>query len=378
MKDLVSAAPMLLNDLYERATAPEHWPDFLGKFASFFHSDTATIRLTDLHDPVVYQSFTVGFRQRVNQRYESETTALELDPFRLALADSPIGKALNSQDIISDRDFERSEHYQNVFHPNGNFYAMGTQFERESGRALHIGIHRPKQRGSFTQEEMASLELFSPHLRRVAGLSHLLAELNQIVTTARMTLDQLTFGVWHMDGKLRVQWMNSFAEEALATGTYGLRLQGNRIQLNHENMSGALATMVRKLTENQSLTEVLPLGQTGACLIIMQSHQSDTGFHIGRALAPRILCFLLDSGRPAQLDQQQLAIMYQLTPAEYRLVSLLVNGMDVNEASALLQISPHTGRTQLKSIMQKTGVNRQANLQRKLLLCADTLRKRNE
>lgn len=378
MKDLVSAAPTLLNDLYERATEPEQWPEFLGRLASFFHSDTATLRLTDLRDPVVYQSYTVGFRQRINQQYESEATALELDPFRLALADSPVGKALNSQNIISDQDFERSEHYQNVFRPNGNFYAMGTQFEREGGRALHIGIHRPRQRGSFTPEELASLELFSPHLRRVARLSHLLAELNQVVTTARMTLDQLPFGVWHMDAKLQVQWMNASAEEALATNACGLGLKGNRLQLCPENMSGALAAMIRKLTENQSLTETLRLGQTGACLMMMQSHQSNTGFHVGRALAPQILCFLLDSARPAQLDQKQLSTMYQLTPAEYRLASLLMNDLDVNEASALLQISPHTGRTQLKSIMQKTGVNRQTALQRKLLLCADTLRMRNE
>jgi DNA-binding CsgD family transcriptional regulator len=78
------------------------------------------------------------------------------------------------------------------------------------------------------------------------------------------------------------------------------------------------------------------------------------------------------------MDPVRLATLFSLTPAECRLANLLVRGLDVNEASALLQISHHTGRTQLKSIMHKTGVNRQTALQRKLLLCAGALRNHNE
>lgn len=375
MKVLESAAP-LLNDLYERVNEPEQWPAFLGKFAALFHADTATLRLTGLRNPVVYQSYTSGFQAAVNQRYESEAAALERDPFRDALAASPLGKAICSPMVIDDRAFERSEHYQNVFRPNGNFYAMGTQFERHGGRALHIGIHRPRHRGAYSAEELNTLELFSPHLQRVTRLSHLMSDLNQAASVAHHALDQLPFGVWYMDGRLRVQWMNTSAEEAIITNTHGLAMQNNRIQVRSGGASAELGAMARRLIANQSHTETLRLGQTGACLVMMPAHQSAQGFHIGRALAPRILCFLLDSDRIAHLNRQHLSMMYQITPAEYRMANLLVNGMDVNEASALLQISPHTGRTQLKSMMQKTGVNRQAALQRKLLLCADTLRKR--
>ncbi|MCL7943406.1 hypothetical protein [Marinobacter sp. ATCH36] len=376
MKDVVSAAPSLLNDLYERTTDPTQWPVFLGKLATLFRADTASLRLTDLHDPVVYHSYTIGFQQHSNQRYESE--AVGLDPFRERIATGPLGEVLESTSIISDQDFERSEHYQTVFRPNGNFYAMGTQFEREGGRGMHIGIHRPKHRGCFTREEVSTLEFFSPHLQRVIRLSRLLNSLNESLRQANRALDHLPFGVWHMDAALGVDWMNAAAEDALATNTYGLGLRRGRLRSESTNSPDVLKAMVRKLTENQSLTETLKLGQTGACLVMTQSLQTRTGFHIGRAHVPGILCFLLDAGRPAHLNQSQLTTMYNLTPAEYRLASFLVTGLDVSEASALLQISPHTGRTQLKSIMQKTGVNRQAALQRMLLLSADMLRQPDE
>lgn len=376
MQDLASAAPALLNDLYERTTDQSGWPVFLGKLAALFHSDTAALRLTDLQDPVVYHSYTVGFQQHANHRYESESVVV--DPFRDPIATSPLGKVLNSRSIISDRDFERSEHYQTVFRPNGNFYAMGAQFERDDGRGMHIGIHRPRRLGAFTAEETSALEMFSPHLQRVTRLSRLMADLNQALAQANHALDQLPFGVWYMDGSLRVQWTNEAAEEALSTHTYGLGLRADRLRAETAALSEALRATAHKLTENRSLTETLKLGKTGACLVMTQCRASDTGFHVGRAQGPSLLCFLLDSGRPAYLDQKHLSTLYKLTPAEYRLICLLVGGLDVAEASALLKISPHTGRTQLKSIMHKTGVNRQPALQRKLLLCADMLRRPDE
>lgn len=374
MKDLLSAVPPLLNDLYEHATAPDQqWLEFLEKFAGLFKADTAALRLTDLNDPVVYCSYTVGFHHSANQYYESG--AVEQDPFRQTLANNPLGKVVQSPSIISDRDFERSEHYQHVFRPNGNFYAIGTQFERENGQAMHIGVHRPRSKGAFDGEELAALEIFSPHLRRATRLSHLMADLNQALDQAHHALDQLPFGVWLTDGRLRVQWMNNAAEEAVTTNSHGLKLRANQLQIGSSENLTALRTLSRRLHENQSLTETLKLDQSGTCLVMTQARRSETGFRIGRAMNPGILCFLLDPTRPAMLDRKQLTTLYALTPAEYRLANLLVSGLDVNEASGLLQISPHTGRTQMKSIMRKTGVNRQTALQRKLLLCADALRR---
>ncbi|MGM0766428.1 MAG: helix-turn-helix transcriptional regulator [Pseudomonadota bacterium] len=376
MNNPEAAVPVLLNDLYECTANSEKWPVFLGKLANLFRSDTASLRLTDLRDPVVYHSYTTGFQQQANHRYES--SAVELDPFREPLASNPIGAVVESTAIISDAAFERSEHYQTVFRPNGNFYAMGTQFERMGDRGMHIGIHRAKRQGPFDQQETGTLALFSPHLRRAAQLSQLLTTLNQTLAQANYAMDHLPFGVWQMDGQMRIQWMNAAADDALSANTYGLGLRGNHLWADAGKAPGSLKASVRALAEHQTHSETVKLGQTGACLVMTQSHQAGNDLHISRPLDAGILCFLLDADRPAQLDQSQLCTMYQLTLAEYRLASLLVTGLDISEASASLQISPHTGRTQLKSIMHKTAVNRQANLQRKLLLCADTLRKPGE
>ena len=376
MKDLDSVAPALLDDLYERTTDPQQWPAFLDKFANLFHSETATLRLTDLHDPVVYHSYITGFRRTINQYYESE--AVDVDPFRDALSTTPVGKALTSTMVIENREFERSAHYQNVFRPNGNFYALGCQFMRKGTQAMHIGVHRPKQKGAFTPKECRTLEFFSPHLRRVIKLSQLMTELNQSLTEKRSALDQLSFSVWQMDAGWRLNWRNQGAEEIFAEGAYGLYLSNNRLNSHSAVISSSLRQMTANLLENRSHTETVRINPNGACLTMTLSCASGADVRIGRSAIPGILCFILDPDLPNSLDPAQLRDIYQLTPAELRLANLMVSGLDVSEASALLQISKHTGRTQLKSIMQKTGVNRQAGLQRKLLICAGILRSRND
>jgi DNA-binding CsgD family transcriptional regulator len=200
-----------------------------------------------------------------------------------------------------------------------------------------------------------------------------MTELNQSLAEARHALDRLSFGVWLMDAALQLQWLNRMADDALADGTYGLSLRGNRLSIHSRSTASQMLAMARNLVENRSCTETLRINQNGACLVMTLSRKSDTGFQVGRSATSAILCFLLDPSLPAQLNQAQLRAIYQLTPAELRLAGLLVTGLDVAEASALLKVSPHTGRSHLKSIMQKTGVNRQTQLQRKLLICASTL-----
>ncbi len=375
MRDPVSAVSELLNDLYEQVNEPNDWTGFLSKFATAFRSDTATIRLTDMQDPVVYQSYVAGFQSQINDYYESE--AVNRDPFKAPLAANPLGAVLTSHSIISDRDFEKTDHYQYVFRPNGNFYAMGTQFERNNGAGLHVGLHRPRQAGPYTGEEAHILELLSPHLRRATRLSGLITRLKQAMAQANHTLDRLPFGVWHMDAGLRIQWMNASAEEALASHTYGLSLSRNRLRADIGSSPNAIKAVISRLAENRSPCETLKLGQTGACLVLTPSRPALADPYLSLPDSPGILCFLLDACRPAALNPDQLTTLYHLTHAECRLACLLANGMDVTEASAALQISPHTGRTQLKSIMHKTGSNRQASLQRKLLLGADILRNPN-
>jgi len=213
-------APELLESLYDGAVNPEQWPRFLGQLAAMFNAGTASLRITDIEKPRVYTSYTQGFDPDANRRYVEET--VEADPFRDALASAPLGRTIASHEVISDPDFERSVHYRAVFCPNGNFYAMGAQFERQVSRAAHIGIHRPRRAGAFSPQEQQALDFFHPHLKRAARMMQLLGRFEMALGQARAALDCLPYGVWLVDGQRSCRWIDAVAEKSVRTNVYAL------------------------------------------------------------------------------------------------------------------------------------------------------------
>ena len=59
--------------------------------------------------------------------------------------------------------------------------------------------------------------------------------------------------------------------------------------------------------------------------------------------------------------------MYGLTRAEARVARRLVSGASLKEIAAQIDVSHHTVRAHLKSILRKTGTHRQSELVRRIL-----------
>ena len=61
---------------------------------------------------------------------------------------------------------------------------------------------------------------------------------------------------------------------------------------------------------------------------------------------------------------QQLMRLFRLTQAEEKLAGYLARGGKLNDAARMFSLSRHTVRNQLRSIFEKVGVHRQADLTR--------------
>lgn len=358
--------PAMLDGLYGTAIEPDDWPAFLRRLSALFRTATASVRVTDLSAPLVYTSYTVGFEERVNRMYVED--AVNIDLFRDTLAAAPLGEILASHQIVADREFERSAHYQRVFRPNGNFYAMGAHFARWDDSAMHIGVHRPRRHGPFTQRERETLQFFSPHLRRVARITRRLGEYECALSEARGALDDLPWGVWILDRHLRCRWANAPAEEAIRTGTLGLGFSGDRLTLQDRALDGGLCAAMEALDAGEGPVQTVALGVGGAALVLVQHGRRAATRGLKTEGADAVLAFLVDPARPTPLDSARIVRLYALTPAETRLLAEFMRGLDLHESAARLGISIHTARGQMKAAMQKVGVNRQPELMRKLLI----------
>jgi DNA-binding CsgD family transcriptional regulator len=63
-----------------------------------------------------------------------------------------------------------------------------------------------------------------------------------------------------------------------------------------------------------------------------------------------------------EIGRDVLAELFNLTPAESRLLTCLLQGLSPNQYAALKNLSKYTVRNQLKSIFEKTEVRRQSDL----------------
>jgi len=80
----------------------------------------------------------------------------------------------------------------------------------------------------------------------------------------------------------------------------------------------------------------------------------------------RLLHYVTEAGSrayPADL----IAALFDLTPAEARLVGALSAGVDLDQAASDCGVTKSTARSYLKQVFVKTGVTRQAELVRLVL-----------
>jgi len=82
---------------------------------------------------------------------------------------------------------------------------------------------------------------------------------------------------------------------------------------------------------------------------------------------PAALIFINDPEQPMEPVEKILQQLFDLTPAEARFATVLMQGKDITEAAEELGISQNTAKTHLKHIFQKTGAKRQSELVQLLL-----------
>ena len=88
---------------------------------------------------------------------------------------------------------------------------------------------------------------------------------------------------------------------------------------------------------------------------------------------PAVVIFLRDPESRSQPSHEIVMRLFDLTPSEAVLATLLADGMTLDEASDEMGIRRNTARAHLRSIFSKTGVTRQTTLVRVLLNSVVTL-----
>lgn len=223
--------------------------------------------------------------------------------------------------------------------------------------------------GSATQHTQSVDTLPSPSgelikaLQSALELTAQLRQLNHRLSCSHILLDAIRLPLLLLDPSLRLLAANSHAQplvERIATGggKQHISLQGlcninfSRAVRNACEVPRNIGSILRLSGEHARQILVVP--------VLMR--------HSGRAeRAALILVYGQSEPSVAQGSANQLLQqVYGLTPAEARLTILILDGQSPGDAASQLKVSVATVRTQLSSVLKKTGSRKQAELVRQL------------
>ena len=297
-----------------------------------------------------------------------------LDPF----VNLPLDKVIALEDILPDQALMTSDYYLHYLQPINLFRILGVDTAEPDGMLARLRFSRRRSEARFQSRERELLALIAPHLRRAIQIY---AKLNRMTSERDVyagAVNQLSVATIILDEQGRILNTNEVGK-ALLDQAAGLCLQGQHLHIEGRDINKEL---------QQALADIIKAQQNGATSVVRAlrvprpAGRSDLGLVIrpvptsqwseGQS-SPCAAVFISDPDLQESASQQALGELFELTPAEANVATLLARGLSLAQVSAAQNISQHTVRAQLKSIFAKTGVSRQAELVRLVLKSAASL-----
>ena len=292
----------------------------------------------------------------------------------------PPGTVHIGEHLVPERELSRSKFYSDWLQPQDLHHRLCAVLSREDASAVFLEVMRPRRSAAFDQDDIERCRSLLPHLQHALRMHRRMAELELERDAALRALDQLPWGVFFIDAHRNRLGANRHAQEILVAGD-GLTARGNTLRAELADETARLDRLLRNVLDRAGQQEPSISGtlsitrHSGAHplnVVVVPLHiQAEALDERG----PIAAIFVTDPEAPLDGSiEQHLRELYSLTAGEARLASWLLQGNSVDEAAAELGITKNTARAYLKRIYNKTGVRRQPELVRLLLLGLPRLR----
>lgn len=367
----------LLPRVYEAAVEPELWSGVLEELAHAVRGKAAalTIHNFSLQSGTIYRMF--GYQTEFVERY-ADQQARQNPWLRDERHYRRPGAIITGQEIVPDDELVRTDFYTSWLRPQDLHHRLCGVLQREEASLVYLALMRPAPAGPYGPDERAYVSLVVPHLQRALQLHRRVAVLRRERLIAQEALDRLPTGILFLDAEARLIAWNRRAEEMLSAGD--LLLRSGRLATADPDETSRLHRLVAACQatadgRGAAVGGVLQITRRAGqhALQVLVSPMRSLCELLGRERSIAVV-FVSDPDQPIDAESERLVQLYGLTPVEAALALRLARGQTVEEASRGLRIAVNTGRAYLKRIFSKTGVHRQADLVRLVLIGPARLR----
>jgi DNA-binding CsgD family transcriptional regulator/PAS domain-containing protein len=319
----------------------------------------------------IYPSQSIFYHSSTDSEWLSKylTDYLMINPMRLAA----LGRRAVAGDIILTTDFSSTEEYARSRFSRELLaerdlvdIAVGV-LERTATTITVLSLKRSRMQGFADENVRRKIGLVAPHVQRAASIGRVFEQ--NIIEASTMTavLDRLKTAVFLLEHTGGIVYANRAAQKLLQAGT-SVRQVGRSLVPRDADaalaLKNALVTTARGDVAIEQQRQVIYLDSTpGRALLgtIMPFTGGDR-HEMGLRLQAVALLSIQETAFFTPSDAPSLAQIYRLTPRETTVLMTIVECRGVPEAADILGLSVGTTKSYLKSVFQKTGATRQADL----------------
>ena len=348
--------------LYEAATGALAWPEALHALSGEFDAMVCQYLVVDRASgelAVCEQPHGVAVDALLDYIREYH----RIDPHTKAFAARPIGTVLHSAVEFPPERMNGHRFYDEYWKPYGIKSLLGAKVA-ETGRHIAIGsIVRSVDAPEFSSDEVSLASRYLGHWVAALRIAQRVERLSLTATVGQRMMLSSDRPMLLLSPSGMIAARNPAADRYLAESR--LFIATDRLSARDRDADAALMQALQQVTApgTSGARRALRLGGAGGevalCTLWDMSAESAMGAF------GRNRCVLLSITHPRLgevPDPQFIGALFELTPAEARLASLLAAGHDLKQIAKMQNLSLHTVRTQLHSVMEKTGTRRQADL----------------
>jgi DNA-binding CsgD family transcriptional regulator len=362
MRDQHRLTLEFLDNLYAGALDEQAWSLAMAQLASLMSAVGPYCISIDPSTGTILREEGYGYDPRAMTEYRDEWAAR--DPRVIACAGWPIDQPIIDQEIQPLRDFKRTEFYNEFLLRNDIPWGIGTWLHQSPRRQTYIALHGRPDRRPFDPRDRALMQRFAPHLRRALEIKDRLALAGLHTEALRRTFDRATFGLMILDEEAHVLDASELAVGVLER-TGAIRRTPGSTTTFVDPVGATLRQLVATCMQNGQLKDgALRIPRQGGLPLTLVLAPVKGSAQTWFSDRPSWVLFVFDPEARLTTLVQQLSMDLGITVREAEVCALVVEGLDLHVISARLGVSPHTIRTQLKSIFRKTGVCSQAELVR--------------
>jgi DNA-binding CsgD family transcriptional regulator/GAF domain-containing protein len=357
----------IVSEIYDATINPEKWSEICERIGRLVSGDQTAIALHDTGSNQVRVS--AGWN--IDPGLETAMQAnFHINPLVPAIWHVEICEPFTSFGYLGEDGFKNSRFYKTVAQPHRLGDSALTVLAKSVNKFGALSIQRRDHQPAFLPDEIAILRQLAPHVRRAVMISDLMDSRAIEKDLLAATLDRLAVSIILADGEGRIAHTNEAAERRIEQGEL-IRLPNAILTVRDQLAARELSMAIREAGSGTRLDvsrtrAAIPIkGRTGRDLIAWVL-PLDSGPRREVTANPKaaVAVFIRDIADTAPFPAELFVRRYGITPAESRVMSLLVQGMTIQEAAETLGISVPTAKTHLAHLFSKTGTGRQTDLVR--------------